>query len=463
MTLQSSPAKLDTTAVTRLCGQVSGQVIRVGHPDYDSARAVYNAVHDHRPALIVRALSVPDVVAAVRFAADHELELALRGGGHSIAGYSTCDDGLVLDLSAMHDVQVDTGRRLAQAGGGCTWAQLNDATHAYGLATTGGIVSSTGIGGLTLGGGLGHLARSCGLSCDNLAGAEVVTAAGEVVICDEEQHPDLFWALRGGGGNFGVVTSLRYRLHPVSEILGGPTFFPLDGAVIRHYREFVVNAPEQLGAILGVTLGPPLPFVDPAWHRRPVCVVLGCWTGSPDAGEQLFTTIAGWGPVVGRAVGAMPYPVINTLFDELLPKGLRHYWAGHFSRDLPEGAIDVHLEYGATLPSPQTATLVFPIDGACHRVPAEATAFAYRDSVFATGLGASYAHPADDEANMAWTRAYAAALRPFCQPGGYVGFDMDGDQERVRANYRQHHPRLVSVKQRYDPHNLFRRNQNISP
>ncbi len=463
MTLHDSPPRLDTTAVRQLSARVRGQVVGPDDAGYDDLRAVYNAVHDRRPALIVRAVAVPDVVAAVRFAAEQGLELAVRGGGHSIAGYSSCEGGLVLDLGLMHDVRVDAGRGMAQAGGGCTWAQLNDATHAHGLATTGGIVSSTGIGGLTLGGGLGYLTRGCGLSCDNVLSAEVVTAAGEVLSASEQQHPELFWALRGGGGNFGVVTSLRYRLHPVAEILGGPLFFPLDGEVIRRYREFVVDAPEQLGAVLGVTLGPPLPFVDPVWHGRPVCVVLGCWTGSPEAGEGLFATIAGWGPVIGRAVGRMPYPVINTLFDELLPAGLRHYWAGHFSLDLPDGAIDVHLEYGATLPSPQTATLVFPIDGACHRVPAGATAFAYRDAVFATGLGASYADPADDAANMAWSRDYAAALGPFCQPGGYVGFDMDQGQQRVRVNYRQHHAQLVSVKQRYDPHNLFRRNQNIDP
>jgi hypothetical protein len=444
-------------------GRFQGQVIRPGEAAYEAARRVYNALVDRHPALVVRAAGAADVIAAVNLAREHRLPLAVRGGGHGIAGFGTCDDGLVLDLGGMRSVRVDPERRTVRAEPGCTWADLNRATHAFGLATTGGIVSTTGIAGLTLGGGIGHLARSCGLSCDNLLAADLVTADGRLLPCDEDRNQDLFWALRGGGGNFGVVTSFEYRLHPVADVLGGPTFLPLDGAVLRGYRELIAEAPEELGALLAITLAPPAPFLDERWHGKPVAAVIACWTGPTEEGEALLRRIGTWAPVLGRAVRRMPYPAINTLFDDLLPAGLRHWWKGQFARDLPDEAIEVHLEYGSRVPCAETATLLFPVDGAVHRVGPQETAFAYRDARFATGLGPSWPHPADDQPNIAWGRAYAQALRPFALEGGYVNFMAGEDQVDVPATYGRNYRRLVEVKRRHDPDNLFRLNQNVDP
>ena len=459
------PTSPPATATLPLSGPTGlrGTVVRPGDPDYDSARAVYNAQHDRHPALVIRAADVADVLAAVRHAREHGLLLAVRGGGHSIAGFSTCDDGMVLDLGALRGIRVDPATRTVRAEAGCTWADLNHATHAFGLATTGGIVSSTGIAGLTLGGGIGHLARRCGLAIDNLVSADLVTADGDLLTCDDDHNTELFWALRGGGGNFGVVTSFEYRLHPVADVLSGPTFYPLDGDVMRRYRELIADAPEELGAVLGITLAPPLPFVAEHWHGRPACAVLTCFSGPPGGDAGVRERLAALGPVIGQHLGRMPYPAVNTLFDDLLPAGLHHYWKGQFATDLTDGAIDVHLEHGARVPCLETATLVFPIDGACHRTAPDATAFAYRHARFATALGASFPDPADAPANIAWTRGYDAALRPFSDEGGYVNFVAAEDEAMLRANYRENLDRLVAVKRAVDPGNLFRRNHNIVP
>ncbi|MFF3397542.1 FAD-binding oxidoreductase [Streptomyces sp. NPDC002659] len=458
----STPA-LDGKLLERLQGAVRGEIIQPADPDYDEARKVYNAMHDKRPAIIVRAVDVGDIVATVDFAREQNLLLAVRGGSHSVPGYGTCDGGVVLDLGRLRGIRVDPQAGTARAEGGCTWADVNHATHAFGLATTGGVVSSTGIGGLTTGGGMGHLARRCGLACDNVLSADLVTADGAFRTCTREQNADLLWALRGGGGNFGVVASFEYRLHPVADILGGPTFYPLDGDVIRRYRELIADSDEKLGALLVVALGPPVPFLPERWHGRPLCGVVTCWTGAEDEDDRIRARLADLGPVVGQYVERMPYPVINTLFDELLPAGLFHYWKGTFSHGLPDGAIDAYVEYGATTPTIQSATVIFPIDGACHRVGPDETAFAYRDADFATALSPTLMTRADCEASVPWARAFAAALAPHSLEGGYVNFMDSDDQDRVRANYRQNYDRLTAVKRRYDPGNLFRLNHNIAP
>jgi len=440
-----------------------GEVIQPDDALYEEARKVYNAMHDHYPALIVHAAGVADVITTVRFVKEHDLLLAVRGGGHGIAGFATCEGGLVLDLRRMKGIRVDPEQRTVRAEGGCTWGDLNHTTYAFGLATTGGIISTTGIAGLTLGGGMGYLARRCGLSCDNLLSADVVTADGRFVTCDENREQDLFWAIRGGGGNFGVVTSFEFRLHPVGDIFGGPTFFPIEADVFRGYQELIAKAPEALGALFGLTLGPQLPFLPEQWHGRPVAVVLTCWSGPTEEDEKIRTRLNHLGPVAGQYVARMPYPAINTLLDDLLPAGLYHYWKGYFAKDLPDGAIDVHIEYGFKIPCPQTATLLFPIDGACHRVRPDETAFAYRDARFATAVGPSWPDPADSERNIEWGRAYYEALRPYSEIGGYVNFMSADDQGRVRANYGQNFDRLVQIKTKYDPKNLFQINQNIKP
>jgi FAD/FMN-containing dehydrogenase len=454
---------LDHELLERLQGAVRGDIIQPGDPDYDEARKVYNAMHDKRPAIIVQAVDVGDIIATVDFAREQNLLLAVRGGSHSVPGYGTCDGGVVLDLGRMRGIRVDPEARTARAEGGCTWADLNHATHAFGLATTGGVVSSTGIGGLTTGGGMGYLARRCGLACDNLISADLVTADGTFLTCTEENNADLLWAVRGGGGNFGVVASFEYRLHPVADILGGPTFYPLDAEVMRRYRELIAESDEKLGALLVVALGPPLPFLPERWHGRPLCGVVTCWSGPETEDDQVRARLADLGPVVGQHLERMPYPVINTLFDDMLPAGLFHYWKGTFSQGLPDGAIDAYVEYGATTPTIQSATVVFPIDGACHRVGPEETAFTYRDADFATALSPTLLTRADCEANVGWARAFFAALQPYSAEGGYVNFMDHDDQDRVRDNYRQNYDRLAAIKRRYDPGNLFRLNHNITP
>ena len=454
---------VDRNVVEQLRSVVRGPVFEPGDDGYDDARTIYNVIHDRRPGAVVRAGSAADVVAAVNGARDNDLVLAVRGGSHGIAGFGTCDGGLVLDLGSLRGLRVDPRRQTVRAEPGLTWGDLNHATHAFGLAVTGGIVSTTGIAGLTLGGGLGHLARRCGLTCDNLISADVVTADGRLLTCSADEHPDLFWALRGGGGNFGVVTSFEYRLHPVADILGGPTFYPLDSEVVRGYLDLLSDAPEELNLVLGLVQAPPLPFVPEAWHGRPVCAVLTCWSGPHEHDARIRDRLEQIGPAVGQFVNRMPYPVINTLFDDLLPFGLRHYWKGCFNVRLPDEAIDAHVAFAGTLPTPESATLIFPIDGACHRVGPNDTAFGFRDANLAVGIGATWHDPADDAGNKAWTRAYYDALRPTAMTGGYVNFSSDDDPAQIRANYQHNHARLVEVKRRYDPANLFRLNQNIRP
>ncbi|MFE6171355.1 FAD-binding oxidoreductase [Streptomyces sp. NPDC056464] len=461
--MSTSTATLDPQLTARLRGAVRGDLVEPGDPAYDEARKVYNAMHDRRPAIIVRAADAGDVIAAVGLARDQGLQLAVRGGSHSVPGHGTCDDGVVLDLGGMRGIRVDPARRVAWVQGGCTWADVDHATHAFGLATTGGVVSTTGVGGLTTGGGMGHLARRCGLACDNLVAVDLVTADGTFVTCTDDQHSDLMWAVRGGGGNFGVVTSFAFRLHPIADVLGGPVFFPLDAAVLRRYRELVAEADERLGAVFVVGLGPPVPFLPERWHGRPLCGVVACWSGPRDEDDRIRERVAALGPVLGRHLERIPYPLINTLFDELVPAGLYHYWKGSFTRGLPDGAVDALVEYGATTPSIQSVTVVFPIDGACHRVGPEETAFSYRDADYSIALSPTLTTREDCEARKDWVRAFHRALEPHSMEGGYVNF-MDGDdQDRVQANYRANYTRLKELKQRYDPGNLFRLNHNIAP
>jgi FAD/FMN-containing dehydrogenase len=444
---------------------IRGAVITEGDPGYDEARKVYNGMHDQRPARVVRPVDRDDVVAALRLAREAGGDVSVRGGGHSAPGFGTNDGGTVIDLSLLKDVQVDPRARTARAGGGCTWGIFNDATHAHGLATTGGVVSTTGIGGLTLGGGIGYLARSAGLSIDNLLSAEVVTADGAVLRASERENEDLFWALRGGGGNFGIATELEYRLHPVPDVLVGIFVFPLEQtrALFQFYREFIRTAPEQLGAFPAVLIAPPLPFLPESAHGTKKCAVVACWAGPLDQGEAAMAPIRQVSATVGEMVAPMPYPAINSLFDALLPPGMLQYWKGTFSKDLTDGAIDAHVEHGAGVPTVNTAIHVYPINGAVSRVAPDATAFPYRDATFATVVATVWSDPADTERNIAWTRAYYQALAPHGEPGTYINF-MDGDEgARVKDSYRGIYDRLVAVKRKYDPENVFHRNQNIKP
>jgi UDP-N-acetylenolpyruvoylglucosamine reductase len=445
--------------------RVSGEVVDPGDADYEDARRVYNGMIDKHPAAVVHCTGTADVAAAITAARDEGLDLSVRGGGHSAPGFGTNDGGIVVDLSPLQDVVVDADARTVRAGGGCTWRVFNEGTHASGLATTGGIIGSTGIAGLTLGGGIGYLSRKYGLSCDNLVSAEVVTAQGEVLTASETSNDDLFWALRGGSGNFGVVTTFEFRLHPVAEIYGGPIAYPVDRTddVLRFYREYIAEAPEELGGFVGFHLTPPLPFLPEEWHFKNVCLAMLCWAGPIEQGEKMVQPFLDIVEPVGSMVGPMPYPALNTLFDDLLPKGLRHYWKSSFARELSDDAIRVHAEFGARVPSIQTAVHLYPINGAVQRVGADDTAFPYRDVDFSPVIAGMWESPADDDANIAWVRGYHDALRPYSTEGGYINF-MDGDdQVRIESNYRGHYERLAAIKARYDPGNLFHVNQNIAP
>jgi FAD/FMN-containing dehydrogenase len=452
-------------AAEALRNRVTGSVITPGSPDYDEARRVYNFMIDRRPAAIVTCTSATDVAAVVRQAAETGLELAVRGGAHSVPGFGTADGALVADLSGLNSVTVDPATRTARAGGGATWAEFNEATAAHGLATTGGVVSTTGVGGLTLGGGIGYLARGYGLSCDNLVSAQVVTADGQIVTASETEHPDLFWALRGGGGNFGVVTEFTFRLHPVADIYGGPMFFELsDGpALFAYFNEFIKTAPREFGGFPAFQIAPPLPFVPEDRVGEPFVALVSCFTGSAAEAEKILQGFRDVATPVAEHVGTMPYAALNGAFDALVPRGLQHYWKAAFLDDLTPEAIAVSMEHGPRVPTVNSTVHFYPINAAVHDVAADATAFGHRDATYAVVIAGMWPDPADNEANTKWVKEYDAAIAPHSLGGGYVNFASADDQPKVAANYGANYTRLREVKRRYDPGNLFHLNQNIQP
>ncbi|MCX4800274.1 FAD-binding oxidoreductase [Streptomyces sp. NBC_01214] len=452
-------------SIDQLRERVRGAVVTPDDESYDEARKVHNAMIDRKPAAVVHCANAGDVMAAVDFARENGLDLAVRGGGHSVPGFGTCDRGVVADLSGMRGVRVDAAGRTARAEGGATWGDFNAATYAFGLATTGGIISTTGIGGLTLGGGIGYLARGLGLSCDNLISADVVTADGRLVVASEEENADLFWALRGGGGNFGAVTSFEFRLSPVKDIYGGPMLFELEDAptVLRSFADHIADAPEQLGGFPAFQIAPPLPFIPEDRHGDTFALIVACWSGPLDEGERAVQAFRDFAPVVAEHVGPMPYPALNSAFDALVPPGLQHYWKANFVTELSDDMIDAHVRHAPGLPAVNSTVHIYPINGACHRVAPDATAFAYRDASFATVIAGMWPDPAINESATAWVRDYYEATAPHSEEGGYINFMADDDQDRIRANYKGNYDRLVAVKRAYDPENLFHLNQNIRP
>ena len=456
---------MSAPTIEQLREQVRGPVISAEDDGYDDARAVYNAMIDRRPSAVVRAANAGDIVAAVGHAGAAGVEVAIRGGGHSVPGFGTTDGGVVVDLSGMRGVRVDPGARTARAEGGATWGDFNAATGAFGLATTGGIISTTGVGGLTLGGGIGYLARGLGLSLDTLRSIDVVTADGRFLTASDREHEDLFWAMRGGGGNFGVATSLEFDLAPVGQIYGGPMFFELPdaGDVLRWYREFIADAPEEFGGFPAYQIAPPLPFIPEERHGDTFLAFVSCWTGPLDEGETMLKSLRDVAPVVAEYVGPMPYPALNSAFDALVPPGLQHYWKANFVTELTDEIIDAHLMHGPDVPVVNSTMHIYPINGAVHRVAPVDTAFAHRDANFATVIAGMWPDPADNEANIKWVRDYYDATAPQSMEAGYINFMADDDQDRIKANYGPNYDRLVEVKRTYDPDNLFRRNQNIRP
>jgi FAD/FMN-containing dehydrogenase len=454
-----------TQALAALKDRVAGTVIRPGDEGYEEARRVYNAMIDVRPAAIVRCASDEDVVEVVRTAAERRMDLAVRGGGHSVPGFGTAEGAIVADLSPMQSVTVDEAAGTATAGGGTTWGRFNDVTAAHGLATTGGIISTTGVGGLTLGGGIGYLCRAHGLSCDNLVSARVVTADGALVTANERENADLFWALRGGGGNFGVVTEFTFTVHPLTTIYGGPMFFELsDGAeIIKHFRDFIKTAPREYGGFPAFQIAPPLPFVPENRVGEPFVALVSCWTGAPEEGERLIQGFRDVARPVAEHVGEMPYAALNSAFDPLVPPGLQHYWKAAYVDDLTDEAIAVHMEHGPKVPTVNSTVHLYPIDGAVHDVAADATAFGHRDANFAPVIAGMWPDPADNERNTQWVRDYYAAIAPHSQAGGYVNFASTDDSDKVADNYGANYRRLAEVKRRYDRDNLFHLCQNIKP
>jgi FAD/FMN-containing dehydrogenase len=418
---------------------------------------------DRRPALIARCASVTDVINTVKFARDEGLLLAVRGGGHSFAGFSTCDGGVVLDLAPMNTVEVDPGNRLARAGGGVTWGIFDAATHTHGLATTGGLISTTGIAGLTLGGGIGWLQRQCGLSCDNLLSVELVTASGDVVRASAGENRELFWGLRGGGGNFGVVTAFEFRLHPVSSVLGGLILFPAHrGAeVMRFYREFVRDCPDELTTWLSAITAPAAEFVPSDLQGKPSLAVLACHCGALDDAEAAIKPLRDLGPAVDL-IEPMPYPALQSMLDEDLPPGVRCYLKSGYATELTDAVIDTIVEHTQAMPSASSTFDFHHMGGAVARIPDDGTAFGDRRSAYCFNVVGVWKDASDDGVNSAWVRHLASALEPFGTGRIYVNFAADPD--RVRAAYSEtKYDRLRAIKREYDPTNLFRLNQNVEP
>jgi hypothetical protein len=453
-------------ARSELGSEFAGELIGPDDAAYEESRQVYNAMIDRRPALIARCASPGDVAKVVSFARDRELLLAVRGGGHNGAGLGTCDDGVVIDLSLLKDIQVDPGARTVRVGGGCTWGEVDAATGEHGLATPSGIISTTGVGGLTLGGGLGHLTRKCGLAIDNLLEAEMVLASGEQVRANADENADLYWAIRGGGGNFGVVTSFLFRLHEVGTIIGGPTFWPVEqGAeVLAAYRDFLPAAPRELNGFFAFATVPPAPPFPEEIHLRKVCGVVWCYVGGEeDAAEAMAPLLQALPEPLMHGVQPMPHAALQGAFDGLYPKGDQWYWRADFVNEIPDEAVEIHAKFGAEMPTMKSTMHLYPIDGAAQDLAPSDTAWSYRDATW----GAVFAGVDPDPANVGaignWSRGYHEALHPHSAGGAYVNMMMDEGQERVRASYRDNYDRLARIKATYDPGNLFRVNQNIEP
>jgi FAD/FMN-containing dehydrogenase len=462
-TVASAPT-LDETAIQGLAATMRGNLIQRGDPSYDEARKIYNAMIDKHPALIAQCSNVADVIAAVNFARDNDIIVAIRGGGHNGPGLGTVDDGLVIDLSPMNGVRIDPEARTARVEGGAQLGELHHATHAFGLATPSGIISTTGVGGITLGGGIGHLTRQLGLSIDNLLEADVVLADGSFVTANEKEDADLFWALRGGGGNFGVVTSFLFKLHPISTVYGGPMLWPLERSaeVLRWYRDFIVQAPDALNGFFAfITVASTAPFPEELWNQK-MCGVVWCYTG--DTPEEVFAPIrAQFGPPALDWVGPIPRPALETMFDGLYPPGDQWYWKADFVTEIPDEAVDIHVQYAEQLPTWKSTMHLYPIDGVAGRVPKDATAWNYRDAKWGMVMVGVSPDPDDNERMIDWTRNYWSALHPYSAGGAYVNMMMEEGQDRVRAAYGDHYDRLAQIKGTYDPNNLFRVNQNITP
>lgn len=453
----------DSDLIEELKSKLKGHLITPESANYDQTRSIYNGMIDKKPGLFVMCADVADVMAAVNFGRNNNLLVAVRGGGHNGGGLGLCDDGLVIDLSGIKFVRVDTADNTVRVGGGNLWGEVDHATHPFGLAIPAGIISSTGVGGLTLGGGVGHLSRKYGLTIDNLLEADMVLADGSFVTVNKDQNEDLFWAIRGGGGNFGIITSFKFQAHPVKTVIGGPTLWPVEQTeeIMEWYHEFINNAPDELGGFFATMIIPGDPF--PAeLHGKKFCGVVWCYAGDPAKFDELFKPVRDLNPLFEH-VGEMPYPAIQTMFDGLLPPGMQWYWRADFFKELGPEVGAQHLKFGSSIPTPLSQMHLYPISGVASRVGNEETPWAYRDAKYAGVMVGVDPDPANAGIITNWCKSYWEALHPYSMGGAYSNFMMDEGQERVKASYKHNYDRLTKIKKQHDPNNLFRVNQNIQP
>ena len=464
--LDGGKTEIADAAFEELRTAFRGSLIAAGDDQFDEARKVWNGMIDRRPGLIAQCAGAADVIAAVNFARTHGLLVAVRGGGHSWPGHSVCDDGLMIDLSRMRGVRVDLATKTVRAQGGALWGDVDHESQAFGLATSGGVVSTTGIGGLTLGGGSQTwLIRRYGSTADNLVSADVVTAAGDLLRASETENADLFWALRGGGGNFGVVTSFEYRLHPVGPlVLAGPTFFLWDRAkeITDFYLEYVQELPDELTTALYYWTAPPAPFLPESLHGQPVVIIAACYAGAAKAGEGVVAPIRALKPAADM-LGPLPYTGLQTMFDPLFPKGIYSYAKSDYFDVIPTAMVDDMIAWAERKPTPLSLTHLNHFGGAMSRVANDATPFAHRDAMFAFSQDAFWEGPEATAPNVKWVKDYWQAMRAHSPRGAYVNFMADEGEDRVRESYRGNYDRLLQIKRKYDPANLFRLNQNIKP
>ena len=453
-------------AVEELKAGLRGKLIQPGDEGYDQARQVHNGMIDKQPGLIARCVDVADVIRCVNFGRENGITVAIRGGGHNAGGLGICDGGLVIDLSPMKGVWVDPVKRTVLVQPGCTLGDVDHATHVFGLATPSGQFSTTGVAGLTLGGGIGHLTRKYGLSIDNLLSVDMVLADGSFVTANAKENADLFWAVRGGGGNFGVVTSFLFRLHPVSTVYAGPMLWHLDQAaeVMKWYRGFIDQAPDDLNGFFAFLTVPPVPLFPENLHLKKMCGIIWCYTGPLDKAEEVFKPIR---QISGKPaldfVGPLPFPAFNSMFDGLYPPGLQWYWKADFVNELSDEAIAQYTKYGSELPTPLSTMHLYPVNGAATRVGKNDTAFSFRDVKWAEVIAGIDPDPANNEKIINWAKEYWEAVHPYSAGGAYINFMMEEGQERIKATYRDNYKRLVAIKTKYDPDNLFHVNQNIKP
>ncbi|MCP5197481.1 MAG: FAD-binding oxidoreductase [Gammaproteobacteria bacterium] len=465
LTLTGTKIQLGEATIAELRNGLHGTLLQAGDTGYDEARQLFNAMIDKKPALIARCADTADVITCVNFARQHRLITSVRGGGHNGAGLALVDDGLVIDLSEMRAVTVNPETGAVHVGGGAVWREVDQATHPYGLAVPSGVITSTGVGGLTLGGGMGHLSRQYGLTIDSLLEAEVILADGRQVKASELENADLFWALRGGGGNFGIVTRFLFQGRPAQTVVGGPMLWELEEApqLMRWYRDFIVDAPENVNGFFAfLTVPPGAPFAEQL-HLKRMCGIVWAINDTPEQAAEALTVVREQFPPAQDLVSHLPFPALQGMFDPLYQLGLQWYWRGDFVNELSDEAIERHLEFARQLPSLHSTMHLYPVNGAVHRVGQNETAFSYRESTWSQVIVGVDPDPANAELIRDWTVAYWEALHPYSGGGAYVNFMMEEGQERVQATYRDNHPRLAAIKAKYDPDNFFRVNQNIKP